>query len=84
MGIAITPSHNPPVDGGFEYNIPNGGPADTDVIDWIERTANALLEEKLTSQGRRTSSSSMLRASAARITYTKPNSKLRKQSPAFS
>ena len=43
-GIVITPSHNPPEDGGFKYNPPNGGPADTDVTAWIERAANALLE----------------------------------------
>jgi phosphoglucomutase len=42
-GIVVTPSHNPPADGGFKYNPPNGGPADTDVTDWIERRANALL-----------------------------------------
>ena len=42
-GIVITPSHNPPEDGGFKYNPPNGGPADTDVTDWIEERANALL-----------------------------------------
>ena len=35
-GIVITPSHNPPEDGGFKYNPPNGGPADTDVTEWIE------------------------------------------------
>ena len=46
-GIVITPSHNPPEDGGFKYNPPNGGPADTDVTGWIERAANALLEKKL-------------------------------------
>ncbi len=46
-GIVITPSHNPPEDGGFKYNPPNGGPADTDVTDWIEHAANALLEKKL-------------------------------------
>jgi phosphoglucomutase len=46
-GIVITPSHNPPDDGGFKYNPPNGGPADTDMTDWIERTANAFLEKKL-------------------------------------
>ena len=46
-GIVITPSHNPPEDGGFKYNPPNGGPADTDVTSWIERTANTLLETKL-------------------------------------
>ncbi|MEA2738817.1 MAG: phosphoglucomutase [Acetobacteraceae bacterium] len=46
-GVVITPSHNPPEDGGFKYNPPNGGPADTDVTAWIERTANALLENGL-------------------------------------
>jgi phosphoglucomutase len=46
-GVVITPSHNPPEDGGFKYNPPNGGPADTDVTGWIERRANALLEEDL-------------------------------------
>jgi phosphoglucomutase len=46
-GIVITPSHNPPADGGFKYNTPNGGPADTDVTNWIERTANTLIEQKL-------------------------------------
>jgi phosphoglucomutase len=42
-GVVITPSHNPPDDGGFKYNPPTGGPADTDVTSWIEGTANALL-----------------------------------------
>src|SRR5216683_5188310 len=39
-GIVITPSHNPPEDGGFKYNPPNGGPADTDVTTWIQDRAN--------------------------------------------
>jgi phosphoglucomutase len=42
-GIVITPSHNPPEDGGFKYNPPNGGPADTDVTRWVETRANELL-----------------------------------------
>ena len=42
-GIVVTPSHNPPEDGGFKYNPPNGGPADTDITSWIEQRANALL-----------------------------------------
>jgi phosphoglucomutase len=44
-GIVVTPSHNPPEDGGFKYNPPNGGPADTDVTKWIQDRANALLRE---------------------------------------
>jgi phosphoglucomutase len=42
-GIVITPSHNPPDDGGFKYNPPNGGPADSDITGWIETRANDLL-----------------------------------------
>jgi phosphoglucomutase len=42
-GIVITPSHNPPEDGGFKYNPPNGGPADTDVTKWVQDRANELL-----------------------------------------
>ncbi|HEY7335420.1 MAG TPA: phosphoglucomutase (alpha-D-glucose-1,6-bisphosphate-dependent) [Bryobacteraceae bacterium] len=45
-GIVITPSHNPPEDGGFKYNPTNGGPADTDVTRWIEDRANALLRKR--------------------------------------
>jgi phosphoglucomutase len=43
-GIVVTPSHNPPDDGGFKYNPPNGGPADTDVTGWIQAEANRLIE----------------------------------------
>jgi phosphoglucomutase len=46
-GIVVTPSHNPPEDGGFKYNPPNGGPADTDVTRWIQDEANGLLEADL-------------------------------------
>ena len=44
-GIVITPSHNPPEDGGFKYNPPNGGPADTDVTRWVEDRSNQLLRD---------------------------------------
>jgi phosphoglucomutase len=46
-GVVITPSHNPPEDGGFKYNPPNGGPADTDITSAIERAANGFLEDGL-------------------------------------
>jgi phosphoglucomutase len=46
-GVVITPSHNPPEDGGFKYNPPNGGPADTDITTGIERAANGFLEDGL-------------------------------------
>lgn len=46
-GIVLTPSHNPPEDGGIKYNPPHGGPADTDVTNWIEQRANQLLAKEL-------------------------------------
>ena len=46
-GIVITPSHNPPDDGGFKYNATHGGPAGTDITSWVEKKANELLENKL-------------------------------------
>jgi len=46
-GIVITPSHNPPEDGGFKYNPPNGGPAGTEITKWVEARANELLENQL-------------------------------------
>ena len=46
-GIVITPSHNPPDNGGIKYNSPNGGPADTDITGWVQKRANVLLEDGL-------------------------------------
>jgi phosphoglucomutase len=47
-GIVVTPSHNPPEDGGFKYNPPHGGPAESEVTGWIQERANALLRERST------------------------------------
>jgi phosphoglucomutase len=64
-GIVVTPSHNPPADGGFKYNPPNGGPADTDVTAWIQDRANQLLRDG--NRGvRRMSFEAALRASTTR------------------
>jgi len=46
-GILMTPSHNPPEDGGYKYNPTNGGPADSDITGWIEKAANEILQNKL-------------------------------------
>jgi len=72
-GIVITPSHNPPDDGGFKYNPPNGGPADTQATKWIQDRANAILAEGLRAVRRCPFS----RRSRARIaTTTSPNTSM--------
>ena len=64
-GIVITPSHNPPEDGGFKYNPPNGGPADTNITGWVQNRANELLQAKLNGV-RRIGYEQALRASTTR------------------
>lgn len=66
-GIVITPSHNPPDNGGFKYNPPNGGPADSDVTTWIQTRANQLLADGLREVKR--ASATQLRASSLVIEH---------------
>ncbi|MES2103463.1 MAG: phosphoglucomutase (alpha-D-glucose-1,6-bisphosphate-dependent) [Pseudomonadota bacterium] len=66
-GIVITPSHNPPDNGGFKYNPPNGGPANTDITGWIEARANALLKDGL--RGVRRMSAAKARSAATTHRY---------------
>src|SRR5215831_1473438 len=64
-GIVVTPSHNPPEDGGFKYNPPNGGPADVDATGWIEDRANRLLRDGI-AKVKRTPFEAAVRASTTR------------------
>ncbi len=68
-GIVITPSHNPPHDGGFKYNPPTGGPADQVITDWIEAKANELLEAKLSGVRRMPHSQALRAATTHRHDY---------------
>ncbi len=68
-GIVITPSHNPPDAGGFKYNPPNGGPADTDVTGWIQKRANELLAAGLRGVGRVTLERALRSATTHRHDY---------------
>ncbi len=71
-GVVITPSHNPPQDGGFKYNPPNGGPADSDVTSEIERAANALLESNLAGVRRMLYDRALKAANVRRYDYVGP------------
>ncbi len=71
-GVVITPSHNPPQDGGFKYNPPNGGPADSDVTSEIERAANALLEKNLAGVKRMLYDRALKAANVRRYDYVGP------------
>ncbi|MDY7560358.1 phosphoglucomutase (alpha-D-glucose-1,6-bisphosphate-dependent) [Pseudomonas sp. 10B1] len=68
-GIVITPSHNPPESGGFKYNPPNGGPADTHITKWIEAKANELLAEKVLGVTRMTYEKALLADTTHRHDY---------------
>ena len=71
-GIVITPSHNPPTDGGFKYNPPNGGPAATNVTNWIQQNANELLEQGLTAVKRVTLAVALKAATTHQYNYITP------------
>lgn len=71
-GIVITPSHNPPEDGGFKYNPPEGGPADTDTTRWIEQRANAILQDGLKSVRRMTYAEALRAQTTDHYDYIEP------------
>jgi phosphoglucomutase len=71
-GVVMTPSHNPPEDGGFKYNPPNGGPADTDITGAIERAANGFLEDGLRSVKRIPYDRARKSPGVHRIDYIRP------------
>ena len=68
-GIVITPSHNPPADGGFKYNMTNGGPAEGSVTSWIESRANDILENKLRDVKRVTLAKALSASTTKRYDY---------------
>ena len=71
-GVVITPSHNPPGDGGFKYNPPSGGPADTDTTNGIQGRANALLRDKLSGVKRLTWAAALAAPTTHRHDYRTP------------
>jgi phosphoglucomutase len=71
-GIVITPSHNPPADGGFKYNPPNGGPAETSITSWIQDRANALLADGNRDVKRIPYESALRAATTSQVDFVKP------------
>ena len=71
-GVVITPSHNPPEDGGFKYNPPHGGPADTQATSWIQQRANALIAEGNRNVKRQSLSSALSSDFVDQIDFAQP------------
>ncbi len=71
-GVVITPSHNPPEDGGFKYNPPHGGPAGTEVTQWIEQRANDLIADRLAAVKRTTFARAMASGTVKEYDYITP------------
>lgn len=71
-GVVITPSHNPPSDGGFKYNPPNGGPADSDITGWIQDKANTYLEKELNEVRRVSFTKALKKESVQPFDFVKP------------
>ncbi len=71
-GIVVTPSHNPPEDGGYKYNPPNGGPADTEITRWIQERANRYLEQSLEGVKRLAYAKAVRAATTRRYDYLTP------------
>lgn len=71
-GIVITPSHNPPEDGGIKYNPPHGGPADTDATGWIENRANLLIAENLLEVKQLDFEVALTKTNYAEVDYVQP------------
>ncbi len=71
-GVVITPSHNPPEDGGFKYNPPHGGPAETSVTKWIERRANELMAKELASVTRMDLTKAVAQGKVREHDYVRP------------
>ncbi|MBX9670977.1 MAG: phosphoglucomutase (alpha-D-glucose-1,6-bisphosphate-dependent) [Candidatus Obscuribacterales bacterium] len=70
-GIVITPSHNPPADGGFKYNPPSGGPADTNITAWVENKANEFLANGLNGVNRVSFSAAMAASTTQRFDFAR-------------
>lgn len=71
-GVVITPSHNPPQDGGYKYNPPNGGPADTETTRWVQDRANAILGDRLRAVRRMDLQKALRAETTRRIDYVQP------------